>query len=207
MQATEFSSKTNKVLNSTDHITLKFLNQRVEQLKRRFGVRFCQVHGKAMIVDTTAIEQHMLRVRRFISTFLAKNTLNADEFSLFLPSATGIDALERQGIRAHGKEDAHDFLGLLQQQCKEKVSLIMIVTAPHLRAFYKNSGQDLGFDYDENKNAWVNTSLFYARLVLCDNYIGWTSGSKMFLLIDNCSTHETRITMIRFAAPVSSLSK
>lgn len=66
----------------------------------------------------------------------------------------------------------------------EKIQLMIIGKYLRSRPFKRRTGQELGFDYHNNKNALMNTRLFLEWLKRFDQYIGKINGLKAALLVE-----------------------
>lgn len=64
------------------------------------------------------------------------------------------------------------------------------------RQFKTKGGFVAGFDYNENKNAWMMSDLFSNGLRRFDNYIGRKGERNTSFLVENCSAHATSKTII-----------
>lgn len=73
---------------------------------------------------------------------------------------------------------------------------MIIGTAKKPRVFRKRTGQELGFDYHNNKKAWMKADLFREWLLRFNEWIKeGSSERKVALLIDNCSAHGGKETI------------
>lgn len=195
MEGRKLMNAANELLPECEQIFLKFSKGWIERFKKRFGLRFRQVHGEAMSVDIDKLAEEMPRLERIISTFAERDTWNADEFGLFYRQPPGW-TLSRKVLSGHKKDKTRiSVLAACNADGSENMPLMFIGSAAKPRSFKKKSAADLGLDYHANRKAWMNKILFYEWLHRLDRYIGKEEGRKILLLIDNCSAHGKQETL------------
>lgn len=88
MEARKIFDVENDHLRPEEKISLQFSKEWIEIFKKRYGILFRCVHGEAKSADGNAIRDKMPGIIRILMTYDDKDVWNADEFGLFLPSAT-----------------------------------------------------------------------------------------------------------------------
>ena len=104
-------TETNKHLSEKDRTSLKFSKGWIDRFKRRYGLRFRRVHGEALSADNKAIELHMPRILRIVTSFAACDVWNADEFGLYYRQPPGWTLSKRVPAGRKKEKSRLTFLG------------------------------------------------------------------------------------------------
>ena len=129
-------------------------------------------HGGSGDADHAAVSAKGSELQAFIQVYSHSDVWNADKTAFYYAMAPDRTALEHPILPGRNKAKVRlTFLGCCNATGTEKMSLLLIGTARHPRAFELKTGQELGFDYWNSKKAWRNTTPFYAWLLCFDEYI------------------------------------
>eukprot|EP00171_Calliarthron_tuberculosum_P003734 IDg3734t1 len=129
------------------------------------------------------------RSRKKFSQYIMKDVFNADEHGHFYQLAP-TPTIAGGPMPGRKKQKSRlTYLACCNANSSEKFPLMVIGKAKKPRAFRGKTGQELGFDYYNNKKAWMTSVLFFDWLKRFDSYIGKTPGRKAALLLDNASVH------------------
>ncbi|KIJ26760.1 hypothetical protein M422DRAFT_191800 [Sphaerobolus stellatus SS14] len=117
-------------------------------------------HGEAGSVDLAAVEVEWKRVAEILSQFDLKDMFNFDEMSLFAcaPPDHGLSTKQMSGKKSD------KFRITLSLACNadgsKKLPPIFIGKSAKPRCFKGKTPQSLGFDYYNNKKAWMTMDIF-----------------------------------------------
>ena len=100
-----------------------------------------------------------------VEKFADKKVWKGDEFWLFYRNPPGW-TLSSSPVDGHKKEKTSmKFHACCKKDGSEKMPLMEIGNSKIPRAFKKKNGQELGFDYHDNKKAWMAMILVHCWLI------------------------------------------
>jgi len=179
----------NAQLPESERIELKFSNGWLDKFQKRYNFKAYTSHGEDGDADQSAIDEQLPSIKAKISKYSLNDVFNADEFGHYFKMAP-TRTIGRGAIPGRKKAKSRiTYLACANIDGSEKFPLMIIGRSKRPRVFKKKTGQQLGFDYHNNKKAWMNSGLFFAWLHRFDDYIAQTPGRKVALLLDNCSAH------------------
>lgn len=179
-----------------ERLTLSFSDGWLNRFKKRWGLLVTRPSESASGPNVSTADSALNSIRIKLRNYAKQDIFNAVESALnykMAPDKTvPPDVLpDTQGAR----EDRITLLFCCNADGSEKMELMVIGSVYNPRSFGRQTGQDLGFNYHANPNAWMTSSLFFDWLLRFDARIGRTPGRHVALLIDSCSAHGTAETV------------
>ncbi|KIK22672.1 hypothetical protein PISMIDRAFT_79125, partial [Pisolithus microcarpus 441] len=117
-------------------------------------------HGEAGSVDLTAVEAEKMRLKAILANYAPKDIFNFDETSFF-PLAPPDRGLATQQMSGKKKDKFRITIGLAcNADGSEKLPLLFIGKSAKPRCFRGRTPKALGFDYYNNKKAWMTMVIF-----------------------------------------------
>lgn len=172
-------------------IEFKFSKGWLYDFQRRWKIKARKAYGEAGDADDEGIANSITGLQQMVSEYSMADIWNADETGLNYSMPPDRTISERPMPGRKKCKDRLTFLFCANALGTERMPPMIIGKAKKPRAFNKKTGQQLGFDYWNNKKSWMTSSLFFEWLRRFNEFIARTNGRKVLLLIDNCSAHGT----------------
>ncbi|KIJ48163.1 hypothetical protein M422DRAFT_162816, partial [Sphaerobolus stellatus SS14] len=155
---------------------------------KAYKIREFRRHGEAGSVNLERVAAEHVRVAIILKQFAPRDRFNFDETSLFAfaPPDRGLATKQMSGKKTD------KFRLTLGVACNtdgsEKLKLLFIGKSARPRCFKSKSLCSEGFDYYNNKKAWMMQEIFTAWIKALDIRMGFER-RYIILLIDNFSDH------------------
>lgn len=173
----------------SDRIEFHFSNGWLQRFQNRWDFRGIKTHGESGDADNSAIISELPKLQKLLKNYALADIWNADEFGhqyRMAPDRT----IAHEVLEGRKKDKTRlTYLACGNADGSETFPLMIIGKALKPRPFKGMTGQQHGFDYWNNKKAWMTSVLFFMWLQRFDDYIGKRTGRKAILLLDNCSAH------------------
>jgi hypothetical protein len=140
---------------------LSFSHGWLESFKRRHGLREIVFHGERASVPQERIGAERNRLRVLLQGYPPRDVLNVDETALFSCAAPsrGIGTHESGGVKSDKTRMTYVFCSNMDGSYKR--APLIIGHAKHPLCFERHrSVADYGFDYHNNKNAWMTGDIW-----------------------------------------------
>lgn len=138
----------------------------MENLKKKFHLKFERVHRESLDAENDAIAQEWRKLRDILKSYVEKDIFNADKFCPFFRQLLGWTLCHKSKNPSGFKNDK---MRLTCLTCcimtgEDRVLLMIIGKSERPSAFNRKYGWKLGFDYHHNGRAWMNQGLFFPDL-------------------------------------------
>ncbi|KIJ40018.1 hypothetical protein M422DRAFT_257083 [Sphaerobolus stellatus SS14] len=160
----------------------------LKSFTKAYNIKEFRRHGEAGSVDLASVAAERVRVSAILAKFEPKDRFNFDEksFFAFAPPDRGLATKQMSGKKS---DKFRITLGLAcNADGSEKLPLIFIRKSAKPRCFKGKTPQAWGFDYSNNKKAWMTGELFTKWLKNLDFKMRQQE-RKIILLLDNFSGH------------------
>lgn len=194
-KAARLQKEVNVHLSESEKTALIFSGGWLTNFQRRWNLKSRRMYGENADADRSAVSRYLPELLGKIQKYSPDDVWNADETGLCYQMAPD-RTISEYAVAGRKKEKVRiTVLVCSNASGKEKMPLMIIGKARKPRAFQGKTGQELGFDYWNNKKAWMTSSLFFSWLQRFNDFVGRTVGRKVLLLLDNCSAHGTEETL------------
>ena len=186
-----FQDRLNSTLPQDQKLSLKFSNGWLAKFCNRHSFKQQVAHGESGSVQKEDIDKEMPALKQLLQQYQPQDIFNADETGLFYnsPPNRTIGSSSVAGL----KKDKTRFsiLFACNSTGTEKLEPLFIGHYQQPRPFKKQTPDQLGIQYYNNKTAWMTSTIFTSWLTSLDYIIGKTPGRHILLLLDNFSGHGT----------------
>jgi hypothetical protein len=122
-------------------------------------------HGEAASADMSALAKERTRLQELLKPFALKDIFNTDETGVFLFQQPERGLADRPLAGKKQKKDRITVLFTTNADGSEKLPALYIGKSKQPRCFKnfegkRRTGQELGFDYHNNKKAWMTKVIF-----------------------------------------------
>ncbi|KAE8220886.1 hypothetical protein CF326_g8669 [Tilletia indica] len=160
------------------------------RFKRRHGLKSFRFHGEAASASLVDVDGERERLKILTKDWARKDIFNMDETALFIRQvpdrALATKELSKSGVKQDKFRLTVGFCA--NADGTERMAPIIIGKAKKPRCFNKHTGQQLGFDYHNNKTAWMTGLIFFDWLMRWNEALRKDS-RRILLLVDNFSGH------------------
>jgi DDE superfamily endonuclease/Tc5 transposase DNA-binding domain len=167
---------------------LKFSNGWYESFARRNGFKGYKSHGESGDAQMTGIEDQLIALKSKIASYSLDDVYNMDE-TAYLYNMAPDKTIARRQIEGAKKDKTRLTIALTcNATSTDRVELLILGHAERPRCFQRKSGQELGFFYCSNSNAWMTGDFFQQYLHRLNAHVR----RKVLLIIDNAPSHKWR---------------
>ncbi|THV02306.1 DDE-domain-containing protein [Dendrothele bispora CBS 962.96] len=161
---------------------------RIQSFKKTYKIKEYQRHGEAGSVNLEAVAAERKRIKEITMQYAKRDMFTTDETGLFgfAPPDCGLATKQMSGKKSN--KFRITVLVTCNADGSEKVKCFFIGKSKQPRCFKGRSVASYGFDYANNKTAWMTSSLFERFIKLRDaDYRN--QGRKVLYLLDNFAGH------------------